>query len=94
MENTLTRKELATLFYVGRNLELIACYMPMTAPKLRTVAAHRSYGYDMHTPEGKLSRLDGLTGQTIVGVSPTGNGYTEVKLIDAKGNISAHYRLL
>lgn len=42
----LSRRELKTLFYVGRKLELIACYVPMTTPKPRTVKAHRSYGYE------------------------------------------------
>lgn len=92
----ISKKELRSLFYVGRKLELIACYVPMQAPKARTVKAHRGYGYDMETPEGKVSRLDFQTGQTIEAYSPAGNGYTEVIIRDSGplGTVAAHYRLL
>lgn len=90
----LSRKELQTLFYVGRKLELIGCYVPMSGPKPRTVRAHRSYGYDMETPEGKVSRLDFQRGQVIEGFSPAGNGFTEVVIWDNAGIAAAHYRLL
>jgi hypothetical protein len=92
----ITRRELKALFFVGRKLELIACYVPMAAPKLRTVKAHRSYGYDMETPEGKVSRLDFQTGQIIEAYAPAGNGYTEVIISDSAGLrcVAAHYRLL
>lgn len=92
----LSRKELQTLFYVGRKLELIGCYVPMDGPKPRTVKAHRSYGYDMETPEGKVSRLSFETGQTIEAFSPAGNGFTEVIIWDPSslGIAAAHYRLL
>jgi hypothetical protein len=92
----ISRKELKTLFYVGRKLELIGCYVPMTAPKPRTVKAHRSYGYDMETPEGKVSRLDFQSGQIIEAYSPAGNGYTEVIITDSNHlrTVAAHYRLL
>lgn len=90
----LTRSELKTLFYVGRKLELIACYVPMPAPQARTVKAHRSYGYDMEKSDGKVSRLDFQPGMKIEAFSPTGNGYTEVVLWDAQGQGAAHYRLL
>lgn len=89
----LSRRELQTLFYVGRKLELIACLLPMAAPVSRVVAAHRSYGYDMLKPDGKLSRLDFETGQKIVGVH-AGNGFYEVKILSPDREIAAHYRLL
>ena len=96
MTHILSRRELKTLFYVGRKLELIGCYLPMAAPKPRTVKAQRSYGYDMDTPEGKVSRLAFETGQIIEAYSPAGNGYTEVIIRDsnALGSVAAHYRLL
>lgn len=91
----LSRRELKTLFYVGRKLELIACYVPMNGPQPRTVKAHRSYGYDMEKPDGKVSRLDFTPGQRIEAFSPAGNGYTEVVIWDDKSGIAAaHYRLL
>lgn len=37
----------------------------LSAPQLRTVKAHRSYGYDMETPDGKVSRLDFQAGQIV-----------------------------
>jgi hypothetical protein len=91
----LSRKELQTLFYVGRKLELLACYVPMKdGPQARTVKAHRSYGYDMERQDGKVSRLDFEAGQVIEGFSPAGNGFTEVIIRDREGNAAAHYRLL
>lgn len=90
----LSRKELQTLFYVGRKLELLACYVPMASPSARTVKAHRSYGYDMQKDDGKVSRLDFARGMKIEAFSPSGNGYTEVVLWDAQGIGAAHYRLL
>lgn len=91
----LSRRELQTLFHVGRKLELIGCYVPMkNGPQARTVKAHRSYGYDMETSEGKISRLAFETGQVIEGFSPAGNGYTEVVIWDSAGGAAAHYRLL
>jgi len=92
-ENKLSKAELRTLFYVGRKLELIACLMPMAAPQSRTVKAHKSFGYLMTRDDGKESRLDFETGQTIIGVS-AGNGYYEVKVLTADGEVAAHYRLL
>lgn len=96
MTQVISRNELKTLFYVGRKLELIGCYVPMKEPKPRTVKAQRSYGYDMETPEGKVSRLDFQAGQRIEAYSPAGNGYTEVIISDADsfGTVAAHYRLL
>ncbi len=91
----LSRNELKTLFFVGRKLELLACYVPMKGgPKPRTVKAHRSYGYDMETLEGKVSRLSFESGQIIEGFSPAGNGFTEVVIWDSAGIAAAHYRLL
>jgi hypothetical protein len=93
-EIQLSRNELKTLFYVGRNLELIACYIPMAAPQARTVAAHKSYSFEMRKADGKLSRMDFEKGMRIIGISPAGNGFTEVKIVDASGQTAAHYRLL
>ena len=92
----ISRKQLQSLFYVGRKLELLACYVPMASPQGRTVKAHRSYGYDMEKPDGKVSRLDFQAGQIIEAYSPAGNGYTEVIISDknALGTVAAHYRLL
>jgi hypothetical protein len=92
-ELTLSRRELQTLLYVGRKLELIACYVPMKAAQARTVKAQRSYGYDLLKDDGKVSRLDFESGQKIVGIT-AGNGFYEVKIVDRDGNIAAHYRLL
>ena len=96
MTQLISKRELRTLFYVGRKLELLACYMPMAAPQPRTVKAQRSYGYDMEKPDGKVSRLDFQTGQRIEAYSPAGNGYTEVIISDPDsfGTVAAHYRLL
>ncbi|HET7150861.1 MAG TPA: hypothetical protein VFI60_05585 [Candidatus Acidoferrum sp.] len=92
----ISKRELKTLFYVGRKLELIGCYVPMAAPQLRTVKAHRSYGYDMETPDGKVSRLSFHAGQIVEAYSPAGNGYTEVIISDPGplATVAAHYRLL
>lgn len=92
----LSKRELRTLFYVGRKLELIGCYVPMKEPQPRTVKAHRSYGYDMEKSDGKVSRLDFNPGQRIEAYSPAGNGYTEVIITDPGplGIVAAHYRLL
>ena len=92
-ETRLSRAELRTLLYVGRKLELIACYVPMAAPQSRTVKEHKSYGYLMQREDGKESRLDFETGQTIVGIS-AGNGFYEFKIVDAEGKTAAHYKLL
>lgn len=93
-ETPLSRAELKALFYVGRKLELIACYMSMVAPQSRTVKAQKSFGYLMAKEDGRESRLDFESGQKIIGVSPAGNGFTEVKIVDADGKVAAHYRLL
>jgi len=90
----LTRNELKTLFYIGRQLELIGCYVPMKEPQPRTVKEHRSYGFDMLKPDGKVSRMDWIKGGLIEGISPAGNGYTEVIIRDERGEVAAHYRLL
>jgi hypothetical protein len=48
----------------------------------------------MAREDGKESRLDFETGQTVIGIS-AGNGYYEVKIMDADGKtVTAHYRLL
>jgi len=94
----ISRRELKTLFYIGRRLELIGCYVPMAAPQSRVIRAQRShgYGYDMETLEGKISRLDFNPGQIIETYSPAGNGYTEVIIRDSGplGIVAAHYRLI
>ena len=92
-ENRLSKSELKTLFYVGRKLELIGCYLPMTQASPRIVKEHKSYGYLMAREDGRESRLDFAAGQQIFGVS-AGNGYSEVKIKDADGTLAAHYRLL
>jgi len=92
-ETRISRAELRTLFYVGRKLELIACLMGPTL-QARTVKAPRSYGYDMEKPDGNVSNLRFESGQWITAVSPAGNGYTEVKVFTAEGELAAHYRLL
>lgn len=96
MTHVISKRELKTLFYPGRKLELLACYVPMAAPQARTVKAQRSYGYDMEKPDGKVSRLDFNPGQIIEACSPAGNGYTEVIISDPGplGTVAAHYRLL
>lgn len=92
-EITLSRRELQTLFYIGRRLELVSCYVPMANPQVRTVAAHKSYGYTMVKDDGRESRLDFERGQKIVGVT-AGNGFYEVKIVDANGEVAARYKLL
>jgi len=96
MTTVISRRQLKTLFYVGRKLELIACYVPMAEPQSRVVKAQRSYGYDMERADGKVSRLDFNPGQIIEAYSPAGNGYTEVIIRDGGplGIVAAHYRLL
>lgn len=95
MGTILTKRELQSLFYVGRKLELIGCYLPIAVPRPRTVKAHRSYGYDMEKPDGKVSNLRFEAGNVIEGFSSAGNGYTEVIIWDADGKtVAAHYRLL
>lgn len=90
----LSRNELKTLFYTGRKLTLIGCYVPMSAPQSRTVKAQRSYGYDMLKDDGKVSSLRFESGQTIEGFSD-GNGFVEVVIWDAdKKTVAAHYQLL
>jgi hypothetical protein len=89
----ISRNELKTLFHVGRKLELLACYVPMkNGPQPRTVKAQRSYGYDMETSEGKVSRLSFETGQKI---EVYGKPFpVEVVIWDSAGIAAAHYRLL
>ena len=96
MTQVISKRELKTLFYVGRKLELIACYVPIKEQQFRTVKAQKSYGYDMEKPDGKVSRLDFQTGQVIEAYSPAGNGYTEVIIHDSDsfGTVAAHYKLL
>ena len=89
----LSRNELKTVFYPGRKLELIACYLPMTAPSARTVFEHKSWGYVMTREDGRRSDLRFESGDQVFGIS-AGNGFTEVKIIDSEGVWSAHYRLL
>jgi hypothetical protein len=89
----LTRNELRTLFYVGRKLELTACLVPMSQPQARTVKAVRSYGYDMEKADGKVSRLDILTGQTIE-ADEYSLGFTSVRILEPDGKVAAQYRLL
>jgi hypothetical protein len=94
-ELQLSRNELKTLFYVGRKLELIGSDMgPSPTPIPRTVKAHRSYGYDMEKPDGRTSSLRFQVGDVPFGISPAGNGFTEVKIVDHAGAVVAHYRLL
>lgn len=93
-EARLSRAELRTLFYVGRKLELVACYVPMAAPSPRTVKEHKSFGYLMAKEDGKESRLDFETGQQILATSDAGNGYTAVRIVDKDGTVAAQYRLL
>ena len=93
-EIELSRRELSTLLYPGRKLELIACLVPMTQPQTRTVKAKRSYGYDMLREDGRVSRLDFESGQKIIGVSDAGNGFTAFKVTMPDGEIAAHYRLV
>ena len=90
----LTRNELKCIFHVGRKLELIACLVPMAQPQFRTVKAHKSYGFDMEKPDGKVSRLDFIAGQRIEGISEAGNGFTEVKIYEPNGEVAAHYKVL
>lgn len=91
-ETTLSRRELATLFYVGRKLELIASYCG-TTNQPRTIKAHKSYGYVLARPEGGAdSYLRFEKGNIIRGVS-AGNGFYEVKIVDEDGVLAAHYRL-
>ncbi len=93
-EIKLSRNELKTLLYVGRQLELVACLMPMAQPQARMVKAQRSYGYDMLRQDGSVSRLDFEAGQQVYGVSPAGNGFTEVVVKMPDGEVAARYRLL
>jgi hypothetical protein len=92
-EIKLSRRELQTVFYIGRKIELIGCYLPMKEPSNRTVKAHRSYGYEMLKDDGRTSYLRHEAGETILGVTPAGNGFTEIKILDANDELAAHYRL-
>ena len=91
-ETKLSRRELKTVFYVGRKMQLIACYLPMAAPSSRTVAAHKSYGYDMTKEDGRVSRLDIGKGNRIVAVCD-GAGMQSIKILDETGTLAAHYKL-
>lgn len=92
-EIKLTRRELQTLLYTGRKLKLVACLVPMAQPQARTVQTQRSYGYDMLREDGKVSRLDFESGQSIVGVSD-GTGFQSVKVLMPDGEVAAQYELL
>ena len=68
----ISRKQLQSIFYVGRKLQLIACLIPMKEPKPRIVKAHKSYGYILEMPEGRDSHLRFETGDKIYGISEYG----------------------
>ncbi len=94
-ELQLSRKELKTLFYVGRKLALTHCLVgAVNPPSPRTVAARKSYGFEMQREDGRLSRMEFETGYKIVGLSPAGNGFTAVKIVTPEGRTAAEYELL
>lgn len=88
----LTKRELKTLFYIGRSLRLKDTLIGK-CDKLRTVKEHKSYGYVMLTEDGRNSYLRLESGGYIVGRS-CGNGYYEVGIYDAGGELAALYELL
>ena len=94
MEDTLklTRNELKTLFYVGRRLRLIDCLVGR-CDSLRTVKAHKSFGYEMLREDGKVSRLDFNKGDYIVAESFS-CGYSKVMIYNADGQLCAKYEVL
>src|SRR5258706_13450419 len=73
-ETRLSRRELQTLFYVGRKLELIGCYTGPVVNASRTVKEQKSFGYIMTKDDGRPSWMRFEPGNVIIGVS-AGNGF-------------------
>lgn len=90
--NKLTRRELQTLFYVGRKLRLVDCYLGKT-DKARTVKEQKSYGYVMATDDGRASYMRFEPGNYILGKT-CGNGYYEIGIYDSDDKLAAKYELL
>lgn len=95
----LSRKELRTLFYVGRKLKLTHTLLgPVFADDFAQIQAERvvksqhSFGYIMETPQGP-SWLRFESGEIIDGEG-NGNGFTHITIRSAEGEIAARYQLL
>lgn len=88
----LSRRDLHSVFYVGRKLRLVDCYLGKT-DQLRTVAEQRSFGYVMEREDGRKSEMRLSAGDTILG-STFSLGYTHISIIDAQDKLAAKYELL
>jgi hypothetical protein len=92
--NKLSKRELQSLFYVGRKLRLKDCYLgAVTVNQDRTVMAQKSYGYTLLREDGKNTELRFEAGNYILGKT-CGNGYYEVAIYDADGTLAVKYELL
>jgi hypothetical protein len=88
----LSRAELRSVFYIGRRLELVECYVPMSPPMIRTVKEHKSYGYVMDCGSSKTSYLRFEKGETIIGESFS-LGFSAIRIVGADGKTAARYLL-
>jgi hypothetical protein len=87
----LSKRELQAIFHVGRTLRLVDCYCGKT-DQLRTVAAHKSFGYVMTREDGKQSEMRLTSGDTILGETFS-LGFTYVSIIDRDGKLAARYEV-
>jgi len=91
--NKLTKRDLQSLFYVGRRLRLKDCYMGVVKNQERTVKEQKSYGYIMTCEDGRDSYMRFEPGNYILGKT-CGNGYYEIGIYDSDDRLAAKYELL
>ena len=83
----LSRPQLKALLPVGTKLTMVFC-LGSDCDKPRTVAAHKSYGFEMAVPDRKdTSRLAFETGETYFAK----NNF--VTVVEADGSIVVQYRI-
>jgi hypothetical protein len=86
----ISRAEMKKMLPVGESLTLIYA-MGEDTSKPRVVAEHMSYGFEFHTPEGRLSSLRFEKGETIRLL--VRDGYDIVSILSADGWINVQYQI-
>ncbi len=82
----ISRPALKALLPVGTKLTMIFC-MGSDCDKPRTVAAHKSYGFDMQVPGDRMSRLTFETRETYFVKD------NFITVVEADGSIAVQYRI-